>query len=379
MGPGVSRGRILVADDETALRDLYAELLTEAGYSATACSDGRAAVDALRKDQYDAVFSDIRMPDMDGLRLLAAVREMDLDLPVVLLTGTPSVQTAVDAIDRGALQYLIKPFSQEKLLEVAHRAVKLGRLARIKREALLTMGLDQLVGDRAGLEGTFARALGSLWMAYQPIVRAADGSAFGSEALVRTAEPLFPHPGAFLGAAERLRRLPDLGRAIRGAVATALASPALTGTVFVNLHPMDLADDSLLDSGSPLAQFASRVVLEVTERASLDSVADVRDRIGALRKLGYRVAIDDLGAGYAGLNNFARLTPDVVKLDMSLIRGLDAEPIKRKLVGSMASLCREMGMLVVAEGVETEAERAAVTHAGCDLLQGFLIGRPSRI
>jgi EAL domain-containing protein (putative c-di-GMP-specific phosphodiesterase class I) len=69
----------------------------------------------------------------------------------------------------------------------------------------------------------------------------------------------------------------------------------------------------------------------------------------------------------------------VVKLDMSLIRGLDSEPIKRKLVGSMASLCREMGMLVVAEGVETEAEREAVTQAGCDLLQGFLIGRPSRI
>jgi EAL domain-containing protein (putative c-di-GMP-specific phosphodiesterase class I) len=190
---------------------------------------------------------------------------------------------------------------------------------------------------------------------------------------------LFPHPGAFLGAAERLRRLPDLGRAIRGAVAALLASPALTGSVFVNVHPMDLADDSLLDSGSPLAQFASRVVLEVTERASLDSVPDVRDRILALRRLGYRIAIDDLGAGYAGLNNFARLTPDVVKLDMSLIRGLDTEPIKRKLVGSMASLCREMGMLVVAEGVETEAEREAVTDAGCDLLQGFLIGRPARI
>jgi EAL domain-containing protein (putative c-di-GMP-specific phosphodiesterase class I) len=118
------------------------------------------------------------------------------------------------------------------------------------------------------------------------------------------------------------------------------------------------------------------VILEVTERASLEGIDDLPRRIKTLRSLGYRVAIDDLGAGYAGLTSFAVLEPDVVKLDMALVRGADQEPIKRKLIHSITTLCKELKILVVAEGVETEAERRTMAELGCDLLQGFLLGRP---
>jgi EAL domain-containing protein (putative c-di-GMP-specific phosphodiesterase class I) len=294
----------------------------------------------------------------------------------VLLTGGPALETAVAAVEYGALQYLIKPVREQALLEVTRRAVKLGALARLKREALQAAGLDLLVGDRAGLEAAFTRALGAMWMACQPIVRASDGSLYAHEALLRTAEKAFPHPGAFLTAAERLGRLPDLGRAIRGAVARLFPS---SGTVFVNLHPLDLADDALLDPRAPLSHMASRVVLEITERASLEGVVDAPARVRSLRELGYRIALDDLGAGYAGLTSFAALTPDIVKIDMALVRGLDADPVKQKLVGSITRVCRELGTLVVAEGVETQGERDAASHAGCELLQGFLIGKPSQL
>jgi EAL domain-containing protein (putative c-di-GMP-specific phosphodiesterase class I) len=118
-------------------------------------------------------------------------------------------------------------------------------------------------------------------------------------------------------------------------------------------------------------------VLEITERQSVEGVAGLPERIKALRELGYRLAIDDLGAGYAGLTTFALLEPDVVKLDMALVRGCDHEPVKQQLIRSMASLCKELGALVVAEGVETEAERDTVVSLSCDLLQGFLLGRPA--
>jgi EAL domain-containing protein (putative c-di-GMP-specific phosphodiesterase class I) len=118
------------------------------------------------------------------------------------------------------------------------------------------------------------------------------------------------------------------------------------------------------------------VVLEITERASLEGIPDFRTRILNLRDLGYRIAVDDLGAGYAGLNTFAALEPDVVKLDMTLVRNCDSEPVKRKLIGSMATLCKDLGMLVVAEGIETKAERDTVVHLGCEFLQGYLLGRP---
>jgi len=94
--------------------------------------------------------------------------------------------------------------------------------------------------------------------------------------------------------------------------------------------------------------------------------------------MGYRIAIDDMGAGHAGLSTFARLEPDMVKLDMGLTRAIDSRPTKQKVVRTLTSLCHELGMLVITEGVETPGERDCVVDAGCDALQGFLFGHPER-
>ena len=95
-----------------------------------------------------------------------------------------------------------------------------------------------------------------------------------------------------------------------------------------------------------------------------------------LRALGYRIAVDDLGAGYAGLASFAHLEPEVVKVDMSLIRGLDRSPMKQKLLSSIVALCQELGIQMIAEGIETEAERDMLVNLGGDLCQGYLFARP---
>ena len=97
-----------------------------------------------------------------------------------------------------------------------------------------------------------------------------------------------------------------------------------------------------------------------------------------LRALGYRIAIDDLGAGYAGLTSFAQLEPEVVKVDMSLVRGIDRSPVKQKLVRSIIALCTELGIQLVAEGIETPAERDALIALGGDLCQGYLFAKPGR-
>jgi EAL domain-containing protein (putative c-di-GMP-specific phosphodiesterase class I) len=200
---------------------------------------------------------------------------------------------------------------------------------------------------------------------------------FGHEALLRCSEPSLPHPGAVLDAAERLDELELLGRTIRYKAALPLLGDRHAKMLFVNLHVRDLLDPMLLDRNAPLSQIANRVVLEITERSALDSVGDVRPRIAELREMGFRIAIDDLGAGYAGLTSFAQLEPEVVKLDMSLVRGIDTSPTKQRVVLSMTTLCRDMGMLVVGEGVETPAERDTLLALGCELHQGFLYARPS--
>jgi EAL domain-containing protein (putative c-di-GMP-specific phosphodiesterase class I) len=144
----------------------------------------------------------------------------------------------------------------------------------------------------------------------------------------------------------------------------------------MNIHPRDLLDDELYDRRTALGQVASRIALEITERARLDEVRDLTPRIAALRKMGFKIAVDDLGAGYSGLTSFARLEPEIVKIDMSLVRDIEREPMQSKLVASLASLCKDTNRLVVAEGVETMDERDALIACGCDLLQGYLFARP---
>ncbi len=181
-----------------------------------------------------------------------------------------------------------------------------------------------------------------------------------------------------IDAAERLDALELLGRTIRERAAQPMLENAEEQVLFVNLHVTDLLDRQLVDPSTPLSRIARRVVLEITERSSLDEVKDVRARVAELREMGFRIAIDDMGAGYAGLTSFALLEPEVVKLDMSLVRDVHLSATKQKVIRSMTSLCKDMGMLVVAEGVENAAERDALMELDCDLLQGFFFARPGR-
>jgi EAL domain-containing protein (putative c-di-GMP-specific phosphodiesterase class I) len=149
--------------------------------------------------------------------------------------------------------------------------------------------------------------------------------------------------------------------------------------IFINIHPLDLTNDSLYALRAPLTAHAGRLVLEVTERSSLQRIDDLSSRIERLRDLGYRIAVDDLGAGYAGLSSFSQLEPDIVKLDMALVRGIDSSSSKSSLVRSMVQVCtQDLGMRVVCEGVETSAERDTLERLGATLLQGYLFARPER-
>jgi len=368
---------VLVVDDDATLARSLHRVLSTAGYEVVLAGDVAAAREAIRHQAFDVVLSDIQMPGPSGVDLLRSVRAHDLDVPVMLMTGNPTIETAMEAVQLGALQYLQKPTPNDVLLAAVERACRLHALARMKRDALQLLGEDPAqAGDRAGLQASFARALESMWIAFQPIVDEGKRQVFGFEALMRSHERSLPHPGAILNAGERLGRLPEIGRRVRKLSAEAFGRAPEGATLFVNLHTRDLLDDALYEPKAALASMAQRVVFEITERSAIDDVKDVHARIAELRRLGFRIAIDDLGAGYAGLSSFAVLEPEVVKLDMSLIRNLHQSSVRRKLVRSMTALCKEMRIQVVAEGVETIEERDAVRGLGCDLSQGYLFARP---
>jgi EAL domain-containing protein (putative c-di-GMP-specific phosphodiesterase class I) len=378
--PPALTGRILVVDDESSLLDISAEVLRDAGHDVTTAASASAALEQLRSHPFDVLVSDIRMPGLGGIELLRAVRQIDPDLPVILATGSPTLETAIQALEHGAIQYLTKPVAVNALVEAVGRGVRLRRMALLKREALEYLREQhEIAGDPEVLSAQLTEALGAAWMAFQPIVRASDLGLFGYEALFRTDAAEMKNPMLVFEAAERLRRVIEAGRVVRSRVASSLPALQPGTSVFVNLHPLEIADHALLSDDGPLSAGAGRIVLEITERASLDAVPDARSHIHRLRERGFRIAVDDLGAGYAGLSSLAMLEPDVVKLDVSLVRGVHAEPVKRKLISSLSSACHDLGIVVLAEGIETAEERDAIAALGVDLLQGFLLGRPARL
>jgi EAL domain-containing protein (putative c-di-GMP-specific phosphodiesterase class I) len=370
---------VLVVDDDERLRKAVARTLKADGMQVEEAEGGEAALAKLATRRFDVVVSDVDMPGGSGLDLLRAVRAVDLDLPVILLTGVMDVRAAAKALEYGAFRYEVKPVDFERLIANIRLAARAHALARLRRDAVAAAGSDeQVAADRAGLEVRFQSAVDKLWIAYQPIVGARSGAMFGVEALMRTEEPSLPHPGAVLDAATRLGRLRELGQRIRRFAAEGLAHAQASTFLFVNLHPEDLFDDDLLRDDSPLTRIASRVVLEITERASLASTPALQEKLAALRALGFRFAIDDIGAGYSGLSSFADVMPEVVKIDMALVRGVHGSVIRQRTIRALATLCHESGSLVVGEGVETAEERDCLRKLGCDLFQGYLFARPAR-
>jgi EAL domain-containing protein (putative c-di-GMP-specific phosphodiesterase class I) len=370
---------VLVVDDDDAVRKLMHRILTRAGLEVEAAASAGEALEILKRGRrFEAIVTDLMMPEMDGMQLLRFVRQLDLDVPMIIVTGNPTLESAILTMEHGGFRYLPKPVENERLVQVVREAATQHRMALLKRKALeICEAGGWLLQDLDQLEERFERAVRAIWIAYQPIVAWPAREVYGYEALVRSFDPDLPTPGMLFDAAERLGKVQQLGEHIREAVAHSAASAPPNALLFANLHALDLTSDTLYSSQAPLAPLASRVVLEITERASLHRIDDLKGRIRALRDLGFRIAVDDLGAGYSGLSSFSQLEPDVVKLDMSLIRDIDGSPAKASLVKSMISVCaQDLGVRVVCEGVETVGERDTLARVGADLLQGYLFAKP---
>ena len=366
---------VLIVDDDAGFARSCARLLGGWGYEVEMVLEGGEAVRRAHEREFDVILSDINVPDMSGIQILRWIRQHDRDVPVVLMTGGPAIESAREAVECGALGYLIKPISTDQLKEIIARAVQVHEVARRERQILHTTERQQK--EIENLQARYDRALDGMWLAFQPIVSWSGKSRDrlrGAHAIGRA-----DHAFAARGVEEPPRRWIDihtLGRRSRRRLSSILREfPDLPG-IFVNLHVLDLEDEDLFDPQSPLAAFAPKIHFEITERAALERVKGAAERTARLRSLGYRIAIDDLGEGYSGLTSFAMLEPETVKLDMSLIRGIDAVPMKKKLVRAMVTLCRELDARLVAEGVEPLAERDTLIDLGVDLLQGFLFAVP---
>jgi EAL domain-containing protein (putative c-di-GMP-specific phosphodiesterase class I) len=372
--PSPAKARVLLVDDEAEVTRAMHTALRKQPFQIECADSGQRALELLAQHAFDVVVSDERMPSMSGSQLLSIVRRDYPDVVRIILSGQASFESALRAINGAEIyRFLMKPCSAEEVGITIREAL----LAREERRRFAEWKSSQLDHEPRELSRSLEASLAGAWMAFQPIVIAQSMQAYGYEALLRSDDPQWHGPQSFFTLAAKLGRSNDVSRRVRELVAARAAQAPEGVRVFFNLCPEDLADQSLLADADVLAPQAARIVLEITERQSLTEIGDLDARVKRLRERGYHVAIDDIGAGFSGLTSLALLLPDIVKFDMDLVRDIHRSPTKQAIVGAMVQLCRKMRIQTLAEGVETREELDTVVALGCDLLQGYLLGRPS--
>jgi diguanylate cyclase (GGDEF)-like protein len=364
-------------------------------------SRGHAAGDALLRAVADRLQRCVRPGDLvarmggdefavavtagpDVARAVAERVLTSLAVPVLLDTGPVTVHGSVGvASSTGAGNE-----TSDALLRDADLAMYLAKAQGGNRVVVYADGMAEAARRRADLQQdlTLATGAGQLEVHYQPTVLLTDGSTTGFEALVRWHHPergTVP-PAEFIPLAEESGAITEIGRwVLRQALRQAAQWSAATGAplrMAVNLSPRQLMDGDVVadvvaaleDSGFP----ARQLTLEVTEGVLVHDVDRVVAQLTALRALGVAIAIDDFGTGFSGLSYLRSLPADILKIDRSFVSDLVPGSSSATLISSIVELARTLGLAVVAEGVETEAQRATLADLRCGSAQGYLFARP---
>lgn len=211
-----------------------------------------------------------------------------------------------------------------------------------------------------------------LRIAFQPILDMKTRRAFAYEALARSPLPVFESIPHMYQTAVRAGRVGELGRLHR----TQAIKSCPNWPLFININPNELDHPYLVRPDDPIFWHRQPVYVEITESAPLLYFEQCHNVLAEIRKKGVHIAIDDFGAGYSNLRYISDLTPDIVKFDRELVAGIKEGSRLYQLMRSLVRLCKEMGAKVVAEGIETIPELAAVETARVDYSQGYLLARP---
>jgi EAL domain-containing protein (putative c-di-GMP-specific phosphodiesterase class I)/DNA-binding NarL/FixJ family response regulator len=383
------RIRVLVADDEETVRDVLEALLgsePEIDLIGSA-ADTETAIELACKELPDVALVDVRMPGGGGPRATREIVRRSPPTRVIALSAHQDVPSVLTMLRAGAVGYVVKSDSVDEILSAIHGAVEgkssvpqrlaagvasamLEHVLQGRREASRSSQLRRKRVERAIDDRAFT-------MVFQPIFDLDGGAIVGMEALARFSELPQRTPNVWIAEAEAVGLLMDLELALAGAALDELESLPPDAYLALNFSPETAASDrlrDLLERADP-----SRIVVEVTEQAPVADYDELREALSGLRERGVRLAIDDAGAGFASLRHIVRLDPDLIKLDITLTRQIETDPVRQALAVALVSFAEQIGATVVAEGVETELQLEALRRAGVRHAQGFLLGRPGPV
>jgi EAL domain-containing protein (putative c-di-GMP-specific phosphodiesterase class I)/AmiR/NasT family two-component response regulator len=375
--------RVLVVDDQPANTRLVSQLLRRAGLvHLMEVNDSRQVGVILSDFDPDLVLLDLKMPNLDGFDILALIQEYAAGayLPVIVITADDSRMSVEKALSSGAQDYVRKPFEGIELtLRVRNVLATRAAVVELRRSrSLLRERLDVFEPELSGIVADTTREQiasvitnNEVRIATQPVVDMRDASVVGAEALSRFPTDSLRTPAAWFTSAARLGMSVDLERYTLALALAQLAQMPDDQFLAVNVSP------GMVLAGLPHGHDWSRVVLELTEHSPVEDYPALNRTLAPLRAQGVRLAVDDTGAGFASLRHILDLQPDIIKLDIAIIRDIDRDPRRAAIAGMMTQFADDQQTQVIAEGVETEAERDTLLELGAKWGQGYLFGRPA--
>jgi EAL domain-containing protein (putative c-di-GMP-specific phosphodiesterase class I)/CheY-like chemotaxis protein len=379
--------RVLIADDEPALRLALADLLAHEDRVALVGTAGDAdeAIDLAGRLRPEVALVDVKMPGGGGPHAARGIVSTSPDTRVIALSAFEDRPTVLEMLRAGAVGYLVKGTAADEIVSSIARVADGG--TSLSDEVIgglvdeLTSQLRREEHERADRQQRreaverFVSGDG-LAIAYQPILELRSRDVVGYEALARFRSLPERPPDEWFAEAVEL----ELGVQLE---LTAIRH-ALRGLERIPPHAYLSVNASHRAASSPrlrevLGPHAHRVMVEITEHERISDYSRLAAALAALRERGARIAIDDAGAGFASLRHTLQLAPDVVKVDISLTRSIDADRARRAMASALISFADEMGMTIVAEGIETQRELDTLLELGVRFGQGFFLAEPGSL
>lgn len=370
---------VLVVDDNPSNVMLLKTLLEDEGLlRITTLTDSRQVEHMLPSLDPDLVLLDLHMPYIDGYVVLQTITRFAAGtyLPVLVLTADATTDARDRALSNGARDYLTKPFDTvEATLRVGNLLETRQLYGALRRTALAHTAATTEAELSERREKTLDVLRNrSITPHYQPIVEMATRAIVGHEALARFPAPHEHGPaGWFLDASSV-----GLGTELEWLAATTslefLQDDPARGFLAVNMSPAAILH--LFHAKLCEEHLCPRIVIELTEHVPIEDYAPLHRALSDMRLHGARLAADDLGAGYAGFRHLVSLSPDIIKLDISLVSGIQRSRSQRALASALIAFATDVGATVIAEGVEDADELAVLRDLGVPWGQGYYLGRP---
>jgi len=379
------RIRVLIAEDERAVRDALSALIRGEGdlELVGAAADAFQAIELARFHQPDVALVDVRMPG-GGAQAARGIRVLCPQTRITALSAYDDRSSVLEMLGAGAGGYLVKGTPAGEILQAirsaarGHGSLSEAVTADVIRTLAGQLKRQEFQADRRRSETDHVRRLlegKGVSVVFQPMVDLATAAVIGLEALVRFDSKRARPPTGWFERAAALGLLEELELAAARAALTHLNELPDEAFLSLNLSPATATSDTFLDEITGLP--GHRVVMEVTEHARVDDYDALNLSLRRLRDQGVRLAIDDAGAGFASLQHIVRLSPDFIKLDMTLTRNIDADPVRRALATALISFASEIEAAIIAEGIETEAEFQTLLGLSVPFGQGFYFGDPA--